>query len=319
MSLKELGKTLVIANPTAQSGAGEAAACAVEEELSRVAKAEGLSTSEAFSVIRTQRAGEAIELASQAHTQGIQTVVALGGDGIIHETANGLMQTCAALRPKLAIIPIGSGNDYARTMHIARNKPLKALAQMLKGTSRRTDIGLVNGVYFTETLSFGLDAAIALNSMQSRTKDKAHGTKLYASNGVEVFTKQYKTYAYTAELILEDGTTQLLKGDELVFAVQIGPTYGGGFKICPDASPHDGLLSICRSVKAPGLAHTLTVFFAARLGLHTHSNIVTFHTAQKLTIDFEEEPPCQTDGERLTGTHFEVKCIPGALEVIQSD
>lgn len=316
MSLASLDKLLVIANPYAQSGAGEEAAREVETRLAQVAQAEGLDPQEVFAVKRTECRGQAEQLARDAVAQGFQTVMALGGDGVIHEAVNGLMAVERELRPVFAIIPIGSGNDYARTRGIARNKPLQALDQALNGTVQTYDIGCVNGLYFNETLSFGLDAAIALNSMESRKKDKAHGTKLYASNGIEVFTKQRRTYAYTCDLECPDGTHKTLEGEELIFAVQVGPTYGGGFKICPDASPQDGLLDICRTVKEPSLVYTLLVFFGARLGLHKNTGVVDFHKAKSLVIDFKDEPPCQTDGERLTGTHFEVSCVPQAVRII---
>ena len=67
-------------------------------------------------------------------------------------------------RPRLGIIPVGTGNDYARTLSIPLDGPEAALQSLLAGQERALDVGLCNDEYFVETLSFGLDAAIALDT-----------------------------------------------------------------------------------------------------------------------------------------------------------
>ena len=69
-----------------------------------------------FDLVLTERMGHAKELAAQA--QGYRTVIALGGDGVIHEVVNGLMTQEEDARPALAILPVGSGNDFAQTLGI---------------------------------------------------------------------------------------------------------------------------------------------------------------------------------------------------------
>ena len=66
----------------------------------------------------TEYPGHAIELARQAGEQGVELVVALGGDGTVHEVVNGLMQVAPEKRPALGIIPLGSGNDFAHILQI---------------------------------------------------------------------------------------------------------------------------------------------------------------------------------------------------------
>lgn len=310
MASSALGRILVIANPAAQSGAGERAAREAEGMLSSACP-DG-----SWAIRRTEGAGHAVELARAAAGEGFSTVLALGGDGIVHEVANGLMGVGAASRPALGVVPIGSGNDFARTCGVARNRPSEALGQLLGGRLASHDVGLVNGVYYVETLSFGLDAAIALDTMRTRRSGGVHGTLLYAASGVDVFVRHRRTYAYEAELVLGDGSTETLSGEEIVFAVQVGPTYGGGFKVCPAADPSDGLLDVCRSVLSPSLPRTLALFFAARFGMHRGSRVVDFRKVRSLKVEFAEEPPAQADGEPMTGTRFEVVCVPSALRVV---
>lgn len=103
-----LGKTLIIANPAAQNGNGAAAA----EKAGRLLKA-SLGEDE-LAIVVTEGARHAEEIAAQA--RDLTSVIALGGDGIVHEVANGLMRLPAETRPALGLIPVGSGNDYARTI-----------------------------------------------------------------------------------------------------------------------------------------------------------------------------------------------------------
>jgi YegS/Rv2252/BmrU family lipid kinase len=296
---------LVIANPTSQSGKGEEAAQFVERFLATYEHAP-----KKFKVVRTQGAGDGKRLAAQAH--GYSTVVALGGDGIIHEVVNGLMEQPANKRPALGIIPMGSGNDFARTLHMAQNSPVAALGQVLNATPIALDLGWVNGVYFMETLSFGLDAAIAIDTVERRKKNGSHGTKLFAASGLDVFTSNRHGFAFSAIL---DGRERI-EGEEIVFAVQNGPTYGGGFTICPEADPTNGLLNLCYTTRVPPLAKTLALFGLAKGGKHTVSKDIHFATAKRLTISFEVAPPAQTDGEKLTGTTFDIRVEPAALTVL---
>lgn len=311
------GRTLVIANPAAQRGRGAEGAAEIERAL-----AAGEAPVDAYEVVRTAEPGHGCALASQA--QGYDTVLALGGDGVIHEVVNGLMRLDAADRPRLGVLPLGSGNDFARTAAVAaRNCPRRALQELSRGAEYRFDLGFVTsdaapeGTWFMETLSFGLDAAVALGSMELRQRNGARGTRLFGALGLDVFSRNRTPYPYRATFWDARGGAHALEGEEVVFAVQVGPTYGGGFRICPDASPVDGLLNLCRSVRVPSVPHTLALFMSARLGLHVHSSAVELMRCERLEITFyDREPPCQVDGEELRGTRYEVRSQPGALRVL---
>lgn len=305
------GRTLLIANPAARSGRGAAGADVLEQLLRSQQRDLGISE---LAVYRTQAPGDATAAARAA--AGFETVAVLGGDGIIHEAVNGMMAISRSERPRLAVIPMGSGNDYARTLSIRRNRPAQALMQLAQGETVALDLGVVNGIYFAQTLSFGLDAAIALKTMELRAETSHRGSRLFALAGIDVFTRGTREpFTYRATVERPDGSTETFPGACLVFAVQVGPTYGGGFRICPQASPRDGLLDLCRSVTVPPIPRTLGLFALARLGCHTWSNAVQLARFARLTVDFDREPPCQADGEALAGTHFDIAAVPGALDV----
>lgn len=299
-----LGHTLVIANPASQSGAGAEGAEFVRRTLAAYE-----SATDGFDVRLTSGPKAAIDMAAAASS--FDTVLALGGDGVIHEVVNGLMKIDGDHRPRLGVIPLGLGNDYARTLGMVPNDPDKSLAQILRGTTRRVDLGLVNGTYFDETLSFGVDAAIAIDTMERRLATGAHGTRLFAASGIDVIRREMRRWPFRATI---DG--EPIEGSSVIFTIQVGPTYGGGFRICPDAVCDDGLLNICYSEGSPSTIEALGILARACVALHTGSRYLRFRTASSIVIDFDGEPPCQTDGERCEGSHFEISCTHRAIEVI---
>ena len=183
-----LGRTLVIANPAAHSGDGAAAAERVEKFFSSHANA-----TDGFELRLTQAPGDGMQVARES--ADFDTIVALGGDGIIHEVANGLMSVASRERPALAVVPVGSGNDFARTIGAATNDPIAALGQILRGRRRKLDLGHVasdasESAYFVQTLSFGLDAAIALDTTDRRAaQTHQKGSGLFATSGVKILSK----------------------------------------------------------------------------------------------------------------------------------
>ena len=84
----------------------------------------------------------AIDLATQAADEGYELIIAAGGDGTVHEVINGLMKVPQENRPRLGVVPMGSGNDFAHAIGI-ESTPSAALRQVFNGASRRVDIGLI--------------------------------------------------------------------------------------------------------------------------------------------------------------------------------
>ena len=306
MAHSPLGRTLLIANPAAHSGRGADGA-----EFARHFLGSYSTATRGYEVRLTSGPGDAVGIAAGA--VGFDTVLALGGDGVIHEVVNGLMRLPESARPQLGVIPLGSGNDYARTLGMVKNDVEGAFAQLVRGKVRELEVGRVNGVHFMQTLSFGLDAAIALDTTDRRAANTSQeGEALFVTSGLKILSRARDGFPCTARFD-DEGPVDLRT---LIFAVQVGPTYGGGFRICPDADPGDGLLDVCYNVKKPVLPHLMTLFGLARSGRHASSRVVSLRRIRHAELDFAEEPPCQVDGERLTGTHFEIDVVPRALRVV---
>ena len=307
MADSPLGHTLLIANPAAHSGKGAAGA-----EFARRFLGSYTSVTNGYEVRLTTGPGEATSIAEGA--EGFDTVLVLGGDGVIHETVCGLMARAASGRPQLGVIPLGSGNDYARTLGMVRNDVEGALAQLVRGTAGPVDVGRVNGTYFAETLSFGLDAAIALDTTTRRAADTSQeGEALFVTSGLKILSQAKQGFSCTARF--DGGEPRELAPH--VFAFQIGPSYGGGFLICPDADPADGMLDVCFNTRKPSLPRLMALFGLARTGRHVRSSIIETLRIRHAELEFDAAPPCQVDGEPLEGTSFSIDLLPSALTVIR--
>lgn len=310
----DLGRTLIIANPKSQAGAGRA----VAERLRRFL-ALYLDDADAFDLVATERPRHATEIAAQA--TGYATVIALGGDGLIHEVVNGLMAHDPASRPTLGIVPVGSGNDYALTLGIDDFSG-SDFARLLTCRPQTMDIGRAvleqpggeSVQYFMETLSVGLDAAIAMETYTLRHTTKLTGNALYTAAGLKVFGSGYRTFPMAAAF---DGG-ELSKIKPHLIALQIGPTYGSGFQICPDADPRDGLFDVCYADGPTPCIITLPIFLKAKKGGHVGSEII--HMLQARHVELElggVDYPIQMDGEEARATRIVADVLPEALSVLR--
>lgn len=309
MSPDSFGKTLVIADPRARQGEGESAALFATQFFSTF----GASTS-SCEVRFTESRADARIMASSA--DGYRTVIALGGDGVVHEVVNGMMAIPNEMRPRLGIVPLGAGSDFARTLHMSRNDPRRALTELAQGFERTIDLGRVNDEYFMQTLSFGLDAAIAHDAID-RWSDGSRKPNdiLFVTSGFKVLWNNLRGWRYDAVV---DG--EHIAGSGIAFAVQNGPTYGGGFRICPNASPNDGKLDLFLTLKKPTFPHSLMLFGLIRFGLHTKSHIVDTRRVRHIEVSFSgpDQPPCQIDGKRIVAERYVVDAVPASIDVIVS-
>lgn len=300
--------TLLIANPVAQSGKGAQAALKAADIL-RASFCDGQN----LELFMTEAPGHAREFLSK-QSSSYSCVLALGGDGIVHEAVNGLMADSRGCRA-LGVIPVGSGNDYAKALKMSEDFEL-AIGQILERNTVCADLGCCNGEYFTETLSFGLDAAIALGTVERRKRSGKHGTILYLEEGIHQLLNHLDTYEFHMELTEGDGPgCRSLDGKSILIAVQNGYSYGGGFAICPEASLSDGLFDICIANGPVSIPHATFVFLRAKNGHHVKSRFVEFHRASHVALSFDRPIPCQIDGEPLQARTYEISMRPSALDV----
>ena len=252
----------------------------------------------------TKAPGHATELARQAAQSGFETVVAIGGDGTINETARGLVGTQTAL----GIIPRGSGNGLAREIGM----PLQfeeAVMRLQRGQRAACDAGQANGELFLNVAGVGIEAEIAWQFMQ-QGKSGARGKWPYFKLGA----KTIFSYVPSTLELDADGQKSVLAPLTLVFAN--GRQYGSNFKIAPHASLTDGKLDMITVHNAPKwkLALAAPAFFTDTwrpFGVTSEASV------QRAVIHQPGDILYHLDGEvRKTRDTLTIQILPKALMLL---
>lgn len=295
----QAGRILFIVNPTARRGQAAQVIPAIRQILSE---------SVDHDVVLTERAGHALELARDA--RGFDTVVAVGGDGTVHEVVNGLMARPDDDRPAFSLLPAGSGNDYRRTLGISEDFTT-ALLGLVSGVRRAVDLGRCNGAWFANSIGLGLDARVAAKSIELRYETGWSGLPLYVRSLLNVLFNQY--HSHPVRLTVDRGPAR--DADFLVLAVTNGPTYGGGFFITPGAVPTDGEFDFC-IIDAVPLIQALWRLGFVIPGKHGWMKPVHLGRCRSILVESETAFESAMDGEVVIADRFEIEIVPGALDVI---
>src|SRR5207249_4327504 len=215
--------TLAIVNPAAGDGAGARVGAGLARELE--------SSGFKVEIIRTPAPGEAARIAREASADGCRTVIAVGGDGTANEIANGLVGTSTAL----ALFPIGSGNDFARSLGYPRKR--RDSARFLRAARRRSiDVGELNGRIFVNAAGVGIDGHVAERiASRPRLVGRALGPLLGALLSLASFRPQPMRVSL-------DGEPR--SGTFLTVVAANGTHFGAGMHVAPEASLDDGQLDV---------------------------------------------------------------------------
>jgi YegS/Rv2252/BmrU family lipid kinase len=227
-------------------------------------------------------------------------VVAIGGDGTVNEVAKGLINSKA----HLAIIPMGSGNGYARNLKIPMNSK-KAIKLINKFNSKTVDIASINDTYFLGIAGIGFDAEIA----DKFAKAKKRGFLTYA----KVVLKELKTYKEKSfEMIIDDEKT-LKKGFLISFAKS--SQYGNNINISPLAKVDDGNIYLTILKKPPVYNLINTFYKILTKKIHTSKHLETIKC--KTIKILEKNIIAHIDGEPiLFDKGIDMKIIPKSLKIL---
>ena len=260
----------------------------------------------------TTKRGEAKELARRAAGEG-RPIIIVGGDGSVHEVVNGILSS--ERRVPLGIVAAGSGNDYAWNTLKLPHDPSAALERAFTGQLVDADAGIVNGEYFANSFSVGLDADIAVAADKMKKVPFMSGARLYYGTTLKQLLFGYHRCPWLT-LRLDDGE-QLDEKEArryVLMAVTNGPTYGAGFRINPTADHTDGLLDICTISYTP-LGRALRLLPVVQKGEHAGLPEVTFYRAMSLHIESRHPVNIQMDGETTCTSSYDARILPGALWV----
>ena len=288
----------IIANPASGRGRGGRALPAVRAAFAH----HGISD-----VQLTAVAGDEAVLARRAIDEGIETLVALGGDGTWSKVGRAIVESGSDCR--LALLSAGTGNDLAKSIGTPAADFAATAELVAEGTGRRIDVGAVDGVPFLNIAGFGFDAAVLEHMMGVR---RLSGNALYAWSAL---SQLFGYRGFDAQLE-QDGTLEpKMRFLGLFFAN--GQRFGGSFQIAPNARLDDGRLDLV-ALGAMSSLRRARLFAAATQGHHLGAVEVSSRTVTRMRLRFASPPLYDGDGDlyRAVSSEVVVSCLPAALRII---
>jgi diacylglycerol kinase (ATP) len=278
-------------------------------ELAHRAAQLGLSGETLFS----ERPGHLIELAEKAARQGADLVVAVGGDGTLNETVNGLMR--AGTQTELATIPLGTGMDFVRTYGIP-TKFEAAVRTAVEGVTRTIDVGRVSyrewsGAdgerYFANVGSVGMSAAVA---QRANGMSKVLGGRVTFFYALTRVFFEWQNTEVTVELA--DGTRREGRMHDVIVAN--GQWHGGAMWLAPEARPDDGVFDVVLigDVTKRDFVTTSPKLYKGTYLAHPKIDLLR---SSAVGVDAPERLPIELDGEQVGTTPARFEVVPAALRV----
>lgn len=254
-----------------------------------------------YEITFSKTAEHAIELCKDAVKLGFEMVVAVGGDGTLNLVASALVHTNVAL----GIIPLGSGNGFARAMNIPL-KTIDAIQLLNTGKPKKIDSGSANGKCFMNVCGFGFDAHVSSKFAEAGTR----GLKTYA----KISLKELRSYKNNNFELNYLGSTQ--KEKAFIIAVCNGPQYGNNAQIAPKAKFDDGMFDVT-VLKEVNWLNALGITRDLFLGRLKKSNQVDTFICQNITIIQPEPNWVNIDGEPIwMDQKISIQMNPKSLAVI---
>lgn len=281
----------LVVNPTSGKGRGAAARAAVEERL----RSRGASVRTVIGV----DGDHARDLTHAAVMDGVDAVVALGGDGMVHLA----LQAVAGTQTPLGIVPAGTGNDLAAALALPAD-PVAACDVVLAGSLRRIDAVRVGEAWYGCVLGAGFDSIV--NERANRLRWPKGNARYNVAIALEL--PRFQPLPFTLTL---DGS--VWETEAMLVAVGNAQSYGGGFRITPDAVLDDGLLDVCVLGPVSKLDFVRTLP-KSRTGAHVNHPAVTIRRAARVTLD-SPGVVAYADGERIGPLPVTCECVPGAVQV----
>ncbi len=272
-----------------------------------------------FSEQLTAYAGHAVEIAKNMVEAGFRYLLVVGGDGTLNEVVNGIYTSSISDKSAvtLALIPYGTGNDWARYWGISR-KYAKLKDLLFQRKSTLIDIGKITYQsndnqpitrYFINASGIGFDGTVV--RITNKLKQFLGGSAWVYS--LAVFLTIFKLKVHKMRLTGDDKS---IERSFFTLAIGNGCYSGGGLKQVPDANPTDGLLHIT-ALEGPKLSQipsAIKLLFSGRLPEHVCAH--SFVT-KRFDMEFDKKIHAETDGVEITvKAPATIEIVPQALRMI---
>ncbi len=252
----------------------------------------------------TYEAGDVERLVNEADAEGVERIIAGGGDGTVNEVADALLKL--PRRMDLAIMPLGTANDFATACNIPRDS-VAALALAIHGQSRPVDIGKANERHFVNVASGGFGAEV--------TVDTPVELKNFLGGGAYTLTGLVKAMnfaPYRGKFVTPEGE---LSGAAIVGAVCNGRQAGGGQVLAPNALIDDGLLDVL--IVTDFSARDLPQVVDEILNPSPEGEFVMlFQTPWVEMSAHGKIAPVNLDGEPYRSKVIRFEVLPGAIDLV---
>ena len=280
---------LVLSNPTSGGGAGQR----YRELTLELLKERSIP----FRDITSSSYTAAQEELRRSLNDQIKGVIVVGGDGMVHLA----VQELASSKIPLALVPAGTGNDFARTLGHNLEMPLENLKVALLRSPEAVDLGVVNDRFFAEILSTGFDSIV--NERANSFKRIKGRMKYNIAILLVLSTFKPKTYRFRI-----DGIT--FESKAMLIAVSNGQSYGGGMRITPDASIDDAQFDVM--ILGPvSRFEFLRVFPKVFTGKHVSHPAVKILKGKE--VDIDSDAVAYADGERIGDLPIRARVAPQSL------
>lgn len=287
---RRLNVLILAINPS--SGKGRARQRA--EQVERFLKSSGIQT---LSIQGESLDDFRAKLLLALDEREITGVIAFGGDGFIHEIIQHVVPRSIAL----GVIPCGTGNDFARSLGI-HSLSLDEQIEIITSTNpRKLDLGRVGQRWFAAILSTGFDALVNERANQMKWPK---GRMKYNLAMIEKLIL-LRPHRYRIKMDQE-----IVDVDATLITIANGSSYGGGMKVCPQASLDDARFDVMILNKVSRF-ELLKVFPKVYFGKHVGHPAVSFYRCE--SIEIEGVGTSYADGESISALPLSAHCVPGAL------
>ena len=291
-------RLLVVVNPLGGTRRG----LAVLERVTPTFASAGIE----LDVRVTERPGHAREIARTLDLTGVDGLCAIGGDGTIHEVADGLMQRGESISVPLGIIPAGTGNTLAQ--HLSCDDPLEAARRIVAGETQPLDVVRVilndEVIFCVDIVGWG--AVSDINATAERLRWL--GPPRY---GAAALWQILRAKRRRAMLTLDGQTID----DDFLFVMACNPKFtGSGMKLAPRADIGDGKLDVV-VVRRATRWQMLKLFSKVFDGSHVELDYVEYHQVRSFSIASQNCDPLDLDGETKGHTPMSADVLPSSLRI----